>query len=110
MADPRPKLLKLVALKRQKAEQSLAIVQARLRELAKELDTLQSELSKADQAGDIQALMLASRNGHAVRVLREMDLKRSEIAQTKLHLHQAREDLKMILNSEDQLNQMGVKP
>ena len=109
MADPRPKLLKLVALKRQKAEQSLAIVQTRLRELAKELDGLQSELSKADQAGDIQALMLASRYGHAVRVQREMDLKRSEIAQTKLHLHQAREDLKMILNSEDQLNQMGVK-
>ena len=60
MADPRPKLLKLVALKRQKAEQSLAIVQTRLRELARELDALQSELSKADQGGDIQALMLAS--------------------------------------------------
>ena len=44
-----------------------------------------------------------------MRVLREMDLKRSEIAETRLHLHQAREDLKMILNSEDQLNQMGVK-
>jgi hypothetical protein len=110
MADPRPKLRKLVALKRQKAEQTLAIVQMRLRDLSAELDALQREFTSADRAGgDIQALMLASRNGHAKRMLWEMDRKRTEIAEMKLKLQQAREDLKLILNSEDQLSRMDVK-
>ena len=51
MTGSRPKLLKLVALKRQKAEQSLAIVQTELRDLGKQLDALQEEFASADQAG-----------------------------------------------------------
>ena len=50
MTGSRPKLLKLVALKRQKAEQSLAIVQTELRDLGKQLDALQEEFASADQA------------------------------------------------------------
>ena len=50
MTGSRPKLLKLVALKRQKAEQSLAIVQTELRDLGKQLDALQEEFASADRA------------------------------------------------------------
>ena len=58
MTGSRPKLLKLVALKRQKAEQSLAIVQTELRDLGKQLDALQEEFASADQAGgDVHAMM-----------------------------------------------------
>ena len=109
MRDSRPKLLKLVALKRQKAEQSLAIVQAELRDLGKQLDALQEEFASADRAGgDVRAMMLSSQYGHSRRVLHDMDRKRSEIADAQQRFNAAREELKRILNSEDQLIQMGA--
>ena len=108
MTGSRPKLLKLVALKRQKAEQSLAIVQTELRDLGKQLDALQEEFASADQAGGDVHAMLSSRYGHSRRVLHDMDRKRSEIADAQQRFNAAREELKRILNSEDQLIQMGA--
>lgn len=107
MANTQRKLLKLVALKRQKAEQALALVQSRLRQLESDLQALQADLARADSGdADVQALMLASRHGHMERMLSEMDRKQADIADAKQQLHRAREDLKKILNSEDQLAQM----
>ncbi|WP_290491588.1 hypothetical protein, partial [Hyphomonas sp. UBA4508] len=58
--------------------------------------------------GDVHAMMLSSRYGHSRRVLHDMDRKRSEIADAQQRFNAAREELKRILNSEDQLIQMGA--
>ncbi|MBR9808635.1 MAG: hypothetical protein GYB49_15570 [Alphaproteobacteria bacterium] len=101
-------LLKLVALKRQRAEQGLAIAQARRRELQAGLADLQAQLAAADAAQiDFQALSLSARNGHVQRLLNKLADQQAQVEQSQACVAEAREELKRILNSEDQLLTMG---
>ena len=104
MAGRKDVLPRIVALKRQKAEQDLAVLQARQRQFETRIKTLQEELAKADSSiADFQALRLASQNGHARRLLQEVDRVQADLAALAGPMHLAREALKRILNSEDQL-------
>ena len=101
-------LLKLVALKRQKAEQDLAIAQARLRTLQVGLANLQAQLEAADGSGrDFQSLSLSSRHGHVQRLLANAAEQCDLIEQAQVCVADAKENLKRILNSQDQLTAMG---
>ena len=102
-------LLKLVALKRQRAEQGLAIAQTRLREVQAGLADLQAQLAAADTMQmDFQTLSLSARNGHVQRLLGKLADQQALIEQTQTFVAAAKEELKRILNSEDQLITMGA--
>ena len=108
MADQQTQLRRIVALKRQKAEQSLSIIQSAIRKLEGELEALQGLLAAADGAGqDFQTLSLASQHGHVQRLLSEMEQKQVQITLTVRQLDTAKESLKQILNSEDELAKMS---
>ena len=108
MADQQAQLRRIVALKRQKAEQSLSIIQSAIRKLEGELEALQGLLAAADGAGqDFQTLSLANRHGHVQRLFSEMEQKKAQITLTARQLDTAKESLKQILNSEDELAKMS---
>ena len=102
-------LSRIVALKRQKAEQSLALMQASLRQSREKLVELETELARANDIGlDFEMLKLANQNGHIQRMLHDMERVRGEIAIIEGRLEDAREALKQILMSEDELSRINV--
>jgi len=102
-------LSRIVALKRQKAEQSLALLQAALRHARDDLAQLDALLASSNNVShDFETLKLATQNGHLRRVLHDIDRKKAEIAGIENQLDEAREALKQILMSEDELSKMNA--
>lgn len=100
-----PDLLGLVALKRQKAEQAVSIVQAGMNRCRADIEALQATLRATDtQVSDFAALSLSLRQGHAQAVLANIRAKEAELKRLAGQLETARHELRRVLSSEDQLS------
>jgi hypothetical protein len=109
MAGTKPPLRKLVALKRQRAEQVLLTVQSELVSLNRELASREASLAALDGGDDgLEARLLAHRNGHARRLIIEIRDCRERIVQKERDLLQARENLKRVFDSEERLRRQSL--
>lgn len=109
MADHKPLLRKLVALKRQKAEQSFQSLQQD-RNL---IETTLRNLSDSLQAMNTQDLpfdtrKLAHQQGRVEKLIADIDAQRVLLAKTQSQLALARDALKRALHSEDRLQRMAA--
>ena len=95
---------KLVALKRQRAEQDLAQATTAIRAEQAELERLQAELAALDATtagyGDIA---LSARFGHSSFLLQQLAAARDRIAARREALEAARDALRRAIHSENQL-------
>lgn len=108
MTLPDPKLTKLVALKRQRAEQALLSVQREAARLDKSIADLTSQLNGADEPGqDFEALRLSYQEHFVEGMLGRIGKLRAERETLARRLEQAREELKKAIYSEGQLNRFG---
>lgn len=104
MAGKKPPLRKLVALKRQRAEQVLLGVQQDLNALAAELRRLEESLAAMDgQGGGIESHILAFEHGFVQRQIGEINACRARILEKEQEYFAAREALKRAFDSEDRL-------
>jgi len=107
MARKGPDLKKLVALRRQKAEQALALLQADIRAGEEALVSLQAELASLDKAaGDFGALSLAHRHGRPGALLARISETQAQIAENKGRLPAMRDAVKAALHSEQRLSDL----
>lgn len=102
MADPDRMLARLVALKRQQAEQRLWAAQQDLEATRTALTRLQSRLQAAD-GGEVSARLIAYRQGHVEKLVADIAAQQERVASRQAALEEARESLKKALHSENQL-------
>ena len=104
MVDKKPPLKKLVALKRQRAEQALLSVQQDLTALMAELKRLEQQLAAMDgEGGGIESHILAYEHGFDQRQVYAIAACRARIAEKEAEYFSAREALKRAFDSEDRL-------
>ncbi|WP_084395923.1 hypothetical protein [Henriciella aquimarina] len=104
-------LSKLVALKRQKAEQDFAALQAEIRRDEQALAALRDRLNAADdQAAGYEAISLAHTHGHLGAVIGQMRTLEKEMAEKEERLGTFREALKNVLYSEQRLPDLKAGP
>lgn len=104
MAARKPPLKDLVALKRQRAEQTLQGVQQELNALLAELQDLENELAGMDgQAGGIESHILAYEHGFDQRQVHAIAECRARIVEKEAEYFAAREALKRAFDSEERL-------
>ncbi len=107
MAKKGPDLGKLVALKRQKAEQAYAVMQADITAAETELDVLQARLEAGDVTDEgYAAHSLSERHGHPARILALIAMQKSSIAQKRAELRDMKEGLKRAFHSEQRLKSL----
>ncbi len=109
MADRKPLLRKLVALKRQKAEQAFQTLQ----QDRGRAETAIKKLSDSLQTMNTQTLpfdirRLAHQQGHVEKLIADIDAQRTLLSETETQLGLARDALKRALHSEDRLRHMTV--
>lgn len=101
-------LRKLVALKRQIAEQKYAVIQADVRKDEKTLASLKADLKASDDwEGDFQATSLSRQFGHVALALQRIDAAKAGLDHKRQCLSEAREALKKALDSEQRLEGAG---
>lgn len=106
-AQGRQTLKKLVALKRQKAEQDFALAKAALQAEEQRLAQLQAELSAIDaNAGDYVDFALSMRFGRTAHLMRRIEAARQGVALKRKELDAAREAFKNVLYSEDRVGEV----
>lgn len=98
-------LKRLVALRRQKAEQAFGAAKGELRQAEQALAALQAEMAAIDKAGaDYADLALSMRFGRSAFLMGRIAEQRDAIAQKQAVLDRAREALKKAIHSEERLN------
>lgn len=103
--DDQATLKRLVALRRQKAEQAFGTAKTDLREAKAQLDALQGEMAAIDAAGaDYADVALSLRFGRSAFLMSRIDAQREAIARLEHVLHEAREALKKAIHSEERLD------
>ena len=108
MAEKKPPLRKLVALKRQRAEQVLLGVQQELNALLDELQRLEEGLAAMDgQGGGIEVHFLSYEHGFVRRQIGEITACRARIVEKEHEYFAAREALKRVFDSEERLRREG---
>ncbi len=111
MAAKKPPLRKLVALKRQRAEQELLSVQQDLNALTAELRHLEQELSGLDgERGGIETHILSYEHGFLQRQVQSIAACRTRILEKEAEYFTAREALKKAFDSEDRLRRAEKRP
>lgn len=111
MAEKGPPLKKLVALKRQRAEQNLLSIQQELTALMTELKRLETDLASLNgEAGGIETHILAYEHGFAQRQTWAIQACRAKIAEKEAEYASAREALKRAFNSEERLRREDKRP
>lgn len=104
MARRGPDLLKLVALRRQKAEQALALLQNEIRSDERVLAALQAEIDAADRSGaDFEAVSLSRRFGHVGLMHARLESKRAALSEKRSRLRAAQDVLRREIDSEGRL-------
>lgn len=104
MAANKPPLKKLVALKRQRAEQHLLSVQQELTALMAELKRLEEQLAAMDgEGGGIDTHILAYEHGFDRRQTFAIAACRARITEKEAEYFAAREALKRAFDSEERL-------
>ncbi|KCZ50183.1 MULTISPECIES: hypothetical protein [unclassified Hyphomonas] len=111
MAQKGPPLQKLVALKRQRAEQDLLSVQQELTALKTDLQRLEADLAALNgEAGGIESHILSYEHGYAQRQTFAIQACRAKIAEKEAEFVAAREALKRAFDSEQRLRRESGRP
>lgn len=101
-------LKRLVALKRQAAEQSVLALQQRVREAEAALGEAVARLDATDSEHlDFTLRKLAHQQGHVRKVLADIDAQRRVVEDSRTHLGDAEDALRRALHAEDRLNGRG---
>lgn len=104
MAESKPVLKKLVALKRQRAEQVLLGIQQEISALKLELAGLEERLLAMNGQGrGIEAQFLSYEHGYVQRLVSALGQCRTRIIRKETEMLAARESLKRAFDSEERL-------
>lgn len=104
MPKQREVLRRIVALKRQSAEQHLRAVQIAADGIAANIAQLTASLHALDEAkAGFDALRLAEEHGHARKLIADIRAAEAMLVVKRSELHEAREALKRAFHSQEQL-------
>ena len=105
MADTEATLAKLVALKRQRAEQRVFDLQQAVDDARAKLADLEARLvaMDADVDANMVARLLAFQQGHVEKLVADIKAQRGTITDAEAELEAARAELRSVFHSEDQL-------
>ena len=104
MPKQREVLRKIVALKRQSAEQHLRAVQMEADRIVSDIAQLNANLHALDEAkAGFDALRLAEEHGHARKLIADIRAAEAQLIVKRSDLHEAREALKRAFHSQEQL-------
>lgn len=107
MARRKPDLQKLVSLKRQKAEQSYLAAQQAHADAEAERERLAGSLKAMDKsAADIDSLILSHQQGHARKLVRDIDDQHQRVNDEALQVRSAHDVLKRAFDSEQRLKRV----
>lgn len=108
MTDHAPILRRLVALKRQKAEQQVLSLQQELERIETSITALSSGLQAMDSPElGFPIRALAARQGHVEKLIAELAVQQVSMAKTETELGVARDALKRVFHSQDRLQRMA---
>lgn len=97
----------LVGIKRQKAEQEVWSLQQQVRQIEDEMSQIDEELKAFDAASEtFDGASLARRHGAVERMIGKQKQKKEQLAARRVDLEAAREALKRVLHSEDQIGDL----
>lgn len=106
MSKQKDNLRKIVALKRQSAEQKVRALQIEASRIENTINDLLAGLNTANPVKfGYEAHSLAETYGHTARVLADIRRHSAALAAKNEDLHAARESLKRVFHSEERLNQ-----
>lgn len=106
MAKQREVLRKIVALKRQSAEQHLRAIQIEADRIVSDIGLLNANLHAIDETkAGFDALRLAEEHGHARKLIADIRAAEAALTIKRSELHEAREALKRAFHSQEQLNE-----
>lgn len=106
MPKQREVLRKIVALKRQSAEQRVRAIEVEAGRIECEIMELKASLIGLDETkAGFDALRLAEENGYAHKLIADLCIRQSALAVVRAQLHEAREALKRVFHSEERLSQ-----
>ena len=109
MRDPARDLQKLVALKRQKAEQRVLALQQALGEAETALAGAVARLRAADSPDlDFASRSLALQQGRVDQLIADVGAREAGVAFARQALEEAKEALKWVLYSEDRLDDFSA--
>jgi prefoldin subunit 5 len=107
MALRKDALRKIVALKRQSAEQRVRALQLELEAIEATIADLTTSLKALDEGqSGIEASFLAQAHGHVARVIREIDAQKAALLVRRSELDAAREALKRVFHSQERLEEV----
>ncbi len=110
MAKQAGTLRKIVALKRQSAEQHVRAVQNDAERIEAALGVLRENLRALDEVrAGFDAHRLSEANGHARKLLADIRIADEALALKRADLHAAREALKRVFHSEERLTRASPK-
>jgi hypothetical protein len=105
MAKQREVLRKIVALKRQSAEQHLRAIQMDVDRIVSDIGQLNINLHALDEVkAGFDALRLAEEHGHARKLIADIRAAEAVLVVKRSELHEAREALKRAFHSQEQLS------
>lgn len=106
MPKKREVLRKIVALKRQSAEQHLRAVQMDVDRIVSDIGQMHANLNAMDEVkAGFNALRLAEEHGYARKLIADIRKAEGLLAAKRSDLHEAREALKRAFHSQEQLNE-----
>tara|TARA_R110000787_G_scaffold102192_5_gene208091 strand:- start:17750 stop:18079 length:330 start_codon:yes stop_codon:yes gene_type:complete len=104
MARRKPDLQKLVSLKRQKAEQAYLAAQQAHAGAESERERLAGSLKDMDKSAvDIDSLILSHQQGHARKLMRDIDAQDERVDEEARQVRSARDVLQRAFDSEQRL-------
>ncbi|MFN3911400.1 hypothetical protein [Hyphomonas sp.] len=110
MAAKKDVLQKIVALKRQSAEQQVRMLQLDVERIELSINELAASLTAMDEGkAGFEAHWLAEASGYVGKVIRDIGLRRAALADKRSELHDAREALKRVFHSQERLREDGPK-
>lgn len=110
MAKQKDVLKKIVALKRQSAEQRVLVLQTDAEKIEASISRLRAGLAAMDStAAGFDALRLAEENGHVRKVVDDIKAAQAALQEKQLEVSEAREALKRAFHSESRLGEITAK-
>ncbi|MGA1341726.1 MAG: hypothetical protein ACO33A_01570 [Hyphomonas sp.] len=110
MAFRKDSLSKIVALKRQSAEQRVRSLQLEMQAIEATIAGLTTSLKALDEGqSGIEASFLAQAHGHVSRVIREIEAQKAALLVRRSELDAAREALKRVFHSQERLDEVLPK-
>lgn len=105
MPKQREMLRKIVALKRQSAEQRVRAIQIEVDRIESGIAERTASLRALDETkAGFEALSLAEENGHARKLIADTRAGQTALEIKRAELHEAREALKHVFHSEERLS------